>query len=612
MNILAIGNSYTVDATHYLYKIAREQGVELDIYTLYIGGCSLEQHATNLKDNTLEYRLFHNGIDTALYFSIKKAILSRCWDVITIQQCSMTSYQKESYYPYITELTDFIRKQQPLAKYILHETWGYGDDSAPLMDRTEFKSFEEMSMAVAKTYREIYEEVGFDGFIPTGELLLNIYRRGITRLHRDGTHVSYGLGRFAAALMWYRCLTGRSVSDVTFNSFDERVTAEDAATAKEEVDSLDAIDGFFGITKRLGFGCMRMTMKDEEVDYDIFSEMIDSYINRGFNYFDTAHGYLNGKSEIALRECLVKRYPRNAFVLTNKLSHNFFEKEEDIRPFFEKQLEWCGVEYFDFYLMHAQTAALFEKYKRCRAYETALELKQEGKIKHFGISFHDTAEVLEEILTEYPEIEVVQIQFNYLDFDDASVQSRRVYEVCRKHKKAIIIMEPVKGGTLANLPDDARSVFDELGSRSPASYAIRFAAGFPGVVCVLSGMSTMEMLNDNISCTSGFVPLNDAEMEAVGKVRDIILSKKAVQCTDCRYCMEGCPQNIPIPSVFACLNSKKIFNNWSSDYYYSTVTKGKGRASDCIECGLCEDTCPQHLSIRELLKDASEIFDKKD
>lgn len=262
--------------------------------------------------------------------------------------------------------------------------------------------------------------------------------------------------------------------------------------------------------------------------------------------------------------------------------------------------------------MHAQTTALFEKYKRCRAYETALELKKEGKIKHFGISFHDTAEVLEEILTEYPEIEVVQIQFNYLDFDDASVQSRRVYEVCRKYKKAIIIMEPVKGGTLANLPNDAKCVFDELGSRSPASYAIRFAAGFPGVVSVLSGMGTMEMLIDNASFTGRFVPLTDAEKEAVGKVRDIILSKKAVQCTDCRYCMEGCPQNIPIPSVFACLNSKKIFNNWSSDYYYSTVTKGKGRASDCIECGLCEDTCPQHLSIRELLKDASEIFDKKD
>ena len=166
MDILAIGNSYTVDANHYLYSIAKEQGLELDIYTLYIGGCSLEQHATNLKDNTQEYRLFHNGIDTAFFTSIKEAILSRCWDVITIQQCSMCSYKKESYFPYLTELTDFIRKNQPLARYILHETWGYGDGSAPLNDRTEFKSFEEMSEAVAKTYRNIYDEIEFEGFIP--------------------------------------------------------------------------------------------------------------------------------------------------------------------------------------------------------------------------------------------------------------------------------------------------------------------------------------------------------------------------------------------------------------------------------------------------------------
>ncbi len=366
----------------------------------------------------------------------------------------------------------------------------------------------------------------------------------------------------------------------------------------------------FGIAKKLGFGCMRMAMNGDEVDLENFKSMIDDFIGHGFNYFDTAHGYISGKSETSLRECLVKRYPRDSYILTNKLSHNFFEKQEDIRPFFESQLEACGVEYFDFYLMHAQTKALFEKYKRCKAYETALELKKEGKIKHFGISFHDTAEVLEEILTEYSEIEVVQIQFNYLDYDDASVQSRKVYEVCRKFNKPIIIMEPVKGGTLANLPDEAKAVYSKLGNASPASYAIRFAAGFEGVISVLSGMGTMEMVRDNIGYMKDFVSLNEKELEAVKKVTDIILLKKAVQCTDCRYCTERCPQGIPIPAIFACLNSKKIHNNWSSDYYYSTVTKDKGKAKDCIRCGLCEETCPQHLKIRELLNEASGIFDK--
>ncbi len=367
----------------------------------------------------------------------------------------------------------------------------------------------------------------------------------------------------------------------------------------------------FGISKKLGFGCMRMAMNGDEVDLENFKNMIDAFMDSGFNYFDTAHGYINGKSETAIRECLVKRYPRTSYILTNKLSHNFFEKQEDIVPFFESQLEACGVEYFDIYLMHAQTVALFEKYKKCKAYETALRLKKAGKIKHFGISFHDTAEVLEEILTEYPEIEVVQIQFNYLDFDDASVQSRKVYEVCRKYQKPVLIMEPVKGGTLANLPNEAKLVYSRLGSASPASYAIRFAAGFEGVVSVLSGMGTMEMVRDNIEYMKNFVPLNDTESEAVKKVTDIILSKKAVQCTDCRYCMEQCPQRIPIPAIFACLNSKRIHDSWSSAYYYSTVTKGKGKADDCIECGLCEETCPQHLKIRQLLKESSAEFDKK-
>ena len=222
---------------------------------------------------------------------------------------------------------------------------------------------------------------------------------------------------------------------------------------------------------------------------------------------------MGGKSETALRECLVKRHPRNAYVLTNKLSTHFFNKQEQIRPLFEGQLAACGVDYFDFYLMHAQSAEIYTKFKGCKAYETALELKQEGKIKHFGISFHDKAAVLKQILTEYPQIEVVQIQFNYADYEDASVESRRYYEVCRKFDKPVIVMEPVKGGSLVNLPEQAQKILDALHGGSNASYAIRFAAGFEGIMMVLSGMGNMEMMQDNIGYMKNFVLLSDKEQE---------------------------------------------------------------------------------------------------
>ena len=207
--------------------------------------------------------------------------------------------------------------------------------------------------------------------------------------------------------------------------------------------------------KNFGFGCMRLPMADGEVDYDEMERMVDLFLEKGFTYFDTAHGYLGGKSEIALRECLVKRYPRESYILTDKLTNFFFDRQEEIRPFFESQLAACGVDYFDFYLMHAQSEENFAKFKRCRAYETALELKAEGKIRHFGISFHDKADVLERILEEYPQIEVVQIQFNYLDYNDTAVQSGACYDVCRRYGKPVIVMEPCKGGSLVRLPEDA-------------------------------------------------------------------------------------------------------------------------------------------------------------
>ena len=359
----------------------------------------------------------------------------------------------------------------------------------------------------------------------------------------------------------------------------------------------------FGAKKNFGFGCMRMKMNGSEVDYDEFKNMIDTFLQAGFNYFDTAHGYIDGKSETALRDCLVARHPRESYILTNKLSPHHFEKEEDIRPLFQTQLEACGVDYFDFYLMHAQNAKFFEKYKACRAYETALELKAEGKIRHMGISFHDTAEVLDQILTEYPQIEVVQIQFNYLDFEDEKVQSRKCWEVCRKHGKPVIVMEPVKGGKLAALPEEAQQVLDDLGGGSAASYAIRFAAGFEGMMMVLSGMGNMDMVNDNLSYMKDFQPLSEEEHAAVDKVCAILKAQDLIPCTSCRYCTEQCPMEIPIPSILSALNTKKTFPGYNADPSGSL----KEKAAACIGCGVCEGVCPQNIPIREHLKQAEEL-----
>ena len=367
---------------------------------------------------------------------------------------------------------------------------------------------------------------------------------------------------------------------------------------------------FENVKKNFGFGCMRLPMKEGSIDYDQFKDMIDIFLENGFNYFDTAHIYMEGKSETALRDCLTSRYPREAYILTDKLTDHTFHKNEDIRPLLEKQLNNCGVEYFDFYLMHAQNAQNFKKYKECRAYETAFELKKEGKVKHVGLSFHDKAEVLEQILTEYPEIEVVQIQFNYLDYEDVSIESRKCYEVCRKYEKPVIVMEPVKGGSLVNLPAMAKQVLDDLKGGSVASYAIRYAASFEGMMMVLSGMSDREQMMDNISYMKEFRPLDEKEMEAVKKVCDIIKNEDLIACTACRYCVEGCPKNISIPDLFACMNSKKQCDSWNPDMYYNSVhTINAGKASDCIKCGKCEKICPQHLPIRDLLVEVANEFE---
>lgn len=353
--------------------------------------------------------------------------------------------------------------------------------------------------------------------------------------------------------------------------------------------------GFAGIKKNFGFGVMRLPMKGEQVDVPATQEMLDAFYQAGFNYFDTAHPYLGGQSEQVVKTCIAQRYPRESFILTNKLSNGCFEKEEDIRPLFERQLEACGVEYFDFYLMHAMSAESHKKYQATRAYDIAQELKVEGKIRHVGFSFHDSAEVLDRILTDRPELEVVQLQLNYADWEDPEVQSRACYEVCVKHGKPVIVMEPVKGGSLANLPEQAAALFPDA---SPASYAIRFAASYENVFMVLSGMSNMEQVRDNLSFMTDFKPLSQAERERIAQANAIYQAQNRIPCTACRYCVEGCPAGIDIPAVFGCYNRKK-----RAEYVGLTA-----KAADCVSCGACESVCPQHLEIRELLKKVDKKF----
>ena len=370
-------------------------------------------------------------------------------------------------------------------------------------------------------------------------------------------------------------------------------------------------------TKKLGFGMMRLPMckqadGTELVDTEQVCQMVDEFLDRGFCYFDTAHGYLDGKSELAVRDCLTSRYPRERYLLTDKLTSSFFKTESDIRPLFESQLKACGVEYFDFYLLHSITADNYDHYRNCHAFEAVQQLKAEGLVRHVGFSFHDKPALLRQILTEHPEIEVVQLQFNYADYEDPGVQSRANYEVCQEFGKPVIVMEPVKGGRLAALIPEAAAVLEQLHGGSAASYAVRFAASYEGIGMVLSGMSTLDQMRDNLSYMQAFTPLSGAERAAISQVCTLLHRQDTIACTNCRYCVAGCPKQILIPDLFACLNAKKQYKDWNSDFYYEVNTNDHGKASDCVKCGQCEHVCPQHLPIRKLLEQAAAIFEKSE
>ena len=369
--------------------------------------------------------------------------------------------------------------------------------------------------------------------------------------------------------------------------------------------------------KKLGFGLMRLPLTDPDVptsiDIEHTKRMVDSFIEQGFTYFDTAWMYCGHNSENATKEALVDRYPRDAFTLADKLHAGFIKTEEDRDLVFNEQRRKTGVEFFDYYLIHDVNIKHYEIYKKLNCFDWLREKKRQGLVKQMGFSFHDTAEVLDRVLTEQPDMDFVQLQINYLDWDSEGVQSRKCYEVARRHGLPVVVMEPVKGGTLAKLPEAAEAMMRAAHPDwSVPSWAIRFAASLDGVMTVLSGMSNMEQLMDNTAYMADFEPLGREELALIARVVDMLNGSSAIPCTGCAYCVEGCPQKIAIPQYFSLYNNdlKEVSGGWTPQFaYYENLTDTFGKASDCIGCGRCESACPQHLPIIEHLRTVAAHFE---
>lgn len=362
-------------------------------------------------------------------------------------------------------------------------------------------------------------------------------------------------------------------------------------------------------TGKLGFGLMRLPRKGLMIDIEQTSRMVDLFMEAGFTYFDTAFIYPG--SEAAAKKALIDRYPRDSFTLATKLIASGAPTEKAAKSEFETSLKRTGAGYFDYYLLHTLTRGNYKKYDRFHLWDFVRKEKENGRIKHYGFSFHDNAELLDEILTEHPDAEFVQLQINYADWENPSVQSRKIYETARKHDKPIVIMEPVKGGNLAKPPKEVCGIFDAVNpGASYASWAIRFAASLEGVLTVLSGMSNLAQMQDNLSYMKDFIPLNTEEQKAIHKAQAIYGESKLIPCSACRYCTEGCPKKIDIPGIISAVNlhtgSGQIEGALEE---YGKVTGDGNRASDCIGCGQCENICPQHIGIIKELAGAAELFE---
>lgn len=364
---------------------------------------------------------------------------------------------------------------------------------------------------------------------------------------------------------------------------------------------------------KLGFGLMRLP-KDESGSIELkeVNRMVDSFMEAGFNYFDTAYAY--DGSEVAMRSALVKRYDRDSYTIADKLPGWSINKQEDVERIFNESLERCGVDYFDYYLIHSVEGGNYGTYQKYNCFEFVSEMKKQGKVKYMGFSFHDSPELLDKVLTDHPEVDFVQLQINYLDMENGVIQSRGNYEVVRKHNKPIIVMEPIKGGTLASFPKDVEKIMkDYHNDKSIASWALRYVGSLDGVMTILSGMSNEEQMNDNLETMKNFIPLNDEGNSIIEEVKHKLRAYPTIACTSCRYCVEGCPMNILIPDLFTAYNSAQTYGKSSryKNYYNNHIKDGNNPASACIECGACESVCPQHLTIIDYLKDVSELFDSK-